>query len=174
MPFYCEENVWRLVARPEVAEFKIWAVLASSRARRIVVLRQRLGRPLDGLIHWDYHVFALIEARAGELLALDPDTDLPFPCPAARYVEESFPVGVQSRLVPRFRILSGADYLRGLVSDRSHMRRPDGTWIAPPPPWPAPGAGKASNLMDWTDMERRQPGRLLDLKGLAAFIARGG
>jgi hypothetical protein len=56
------------------------------------------------------------------------------------------------------------------------MRRPDGSWKAPPPPWPAPGAsaagslsGEPSVLMEWTDMGRRSPGKVYDRAGMAAF-----
>lgn len=35
-----------------------------------------------------------------------------------------------------FRVISAEQYLTEFSSDRRHMRRPDGTWIKPPPPYP--------------------------------------
>ena len=171
--YYCEENVWRLLARPEFADMASWAVLVSNAPRDLVLLRQRSGRPLDGLVHWDYHVFAVLTDPVAGRLALDLDSDLPFPSALRRYLEETFPEGVQRAFLPRFRVVSGNEYLKELVSDRSHMRRPDGSWLAPPPPWPAPGegTGRASVLMGWASIKRRGPGTVYDLARMAAFAA---
>ena len=171
--FYCEENVWRLLARPELAEVQAWAVLVSSARREVVLLRQRAGRIGDGLIHWDYHAFAVAVDPLQGRMALDLDSDLPFPCPLARYLEDSFPRDVQRAFGPRFRVVPAADYVKGLVSDRSHMRRPDGSWLAPPPPWPAPGSdtGRPSVLMDWVDMGTRSPGTVFDRRRMESFAS---
>ncbi|VDO86607.1 unnamed protein product [Schistosoma margrebowiei] len=32
-----------------------------------------------------------------------------------------------------YRVIHGVDYLNHFSSDRSHMQREDGSWIAPPP-----------------------------------------
>jgi protein N-terminal glutamine amidohydrolase len=171
-PYYCEENVLRLLSRPELAAWDSWAVLVSSRRRDVVLLRQRAGRPVDGLVHWDYHVFAVALDPVGGAVVLDIDSDLPFPCPFGRYVEDGFPPDAPAEAAARFRAVSAAEYVRGLSSDRSHMRRDDGGWIWPPPPWPAPGEeeGRAPNLMRWIDMRRRSPGRLFDARGLSSFV----
>ena len=107
-------------------------------------------------------------------LAFDLDSDLPFPCALGGYLAETFPAGVQRAFAPRFRLIGGDDYADNLVSDRSHMRRPDGSWMAPPPSWPAPGSesGKPGNLMEWVDMRRRSPGALYSRARMAAFAAR--
>lgn len=175
-PYYCEENVWRLLAKPELSEAATWAILVSNAAREVVCLRQRSGRLVDGLVRWDYHVFAVLTDPVQGRLALDMDSDLPFPCPLSRYLGATFPSDVQKPLAPRFRLLRGGDYVAHFVSDRSHMRRPDGSWIAPPPSWPAPGAGsgKPSLLVEWTDMGRRSPGTVLDVARMAAFAAGSG
>jgi len=109
-------------------------------------------------------------------LAFDLDSELPFPCPLARYIDETFPEGVQSAFEPRFRVMPGGEYEAGLVSDRSHMRRPDGSWLATPPPWPSPGSGspRASVLMDWADMGRPGPGAVHNRSKLRAFAAETG
>lgn len=36
-----------------------------------------------------------------------------------------------------FRVIPAEQYLASFSSDRRHMRRPDGTWIKPPPPYPS-------------------------------------
>lgn len=171
--YYCEENVWRLLARPELEQTASWAVIVSNALRDVVMLRQLSGRPLDGLVHWDYHVFAVIAEPVVGRLALDLDSELPFPCPLSRFLEDSFPAGVQRAYEPRFRVIRGDEYVAELVSDRSHMRAADGSWLAPPPPWPAPGAGsgRASDFMRWTDALARSPGALYDRARMAAFAA---
>ena len=169
--YYCEENVWRLLARPEFTDVASWAVLVSNEARDVVTLRQSSGRFGDGLVHWDYHVFAVATEAVEGRLAFDLDSDLPFPCPLARYLEDSFPSGAQKGCHPVFRVMEGGEYLRSLVSDRSHMRRPDGSWIAPPPPWPAPGSGRGNVLLEWTDMGSRKPGTLYDMARMASFAS---
>jgi hypothetical protein len=171
--YYCEENVWRFLARPELGDAASWAVLVSNPRRDLVLLRQRSGRPLDGLVHWDYHVFAVLADPLEGKVAFDLDSDLPFPCLLGRYLEDCFPAGVQRAFLPRFRVMTGGEYLKGLVSDRSHMRRPDGSWLAPPPPWPEPGAGtgRASVLMEWIDIRRRKPGTVYDMARMASFAS---
>lgn len=174
--FYCEENVWRLLSRPEFAEMASWAVIVSNASRDIVLLRQITGRPVDGLVHWDYHVFAVLAEPMAGRVALDLDSELPFPCPLGRYLEDTFPEGVQRAFAPRFRVMKGSDYLLGLSSDRSHMRKADGSWLAPPPPWPAPGSleGRPSVFMEWVDVGRRLPGTLYGAARMAAFAADSG
>ena len=171
-PYYCEENVWKLLARPEMAAWASWAVIVSNRRRNAVLLRQRAGRPMDGLVRWDYHVFAVALDPAEGAVALDIDSDLPFPCPFGRYMEDTFPPRPRPDAAARFRAIAAAEYVGGLSSDRSHMRRADGSWIWPPPAWPAPGEGVEGgpNLMSWIDLRRRSPGRLLDARGLSSFV----
>ena len=120
---------------------------------------------------WDYHVFAVVEEPDGTRLALDLDSDLPFPCPLLRYLAESFPPMRHRGRRPMFRVIAAADYLTGLASDRSHMRRPDGAYFAPPPPWPAPGRGKSNTLVSWIGVSCKSPGILYDLPQLCAFAA---
>jgi protein N-terminal glutamine amidohydrolase len=172
--YYCEENVWRLLARPELEELVTWAVIVSNARRDVTLCRQLSGRPLDGLVHWDYHVFAVAAEPVEGRVALDLDSELPFPCSLARYLQDTFPSGVQRAYEPRFRVINGADYLAKFSSDRSHMRRPDGTWIAPPPPWRAPGNGWPSLLKPWINMGIREPGTLYDRAGMAAFAVEQG
>jgi hypothetical protein len=36
-----------------------------------------------------------------------------------------------------FRVIPANEFLKEFASDRRHMKRPDGTWIKPPPNYPA-------------------------------------
>jgi ribosomal protein S18 acetylase RimI-like enzyme len=170
---YCEENVWRLLARSELAAHRAWAVMVSSLSGQFLALRQKAGRSEDGLVCWDYHVFAVVDDADGTRLALDLDSALPFPCPLGRYLAESFTPLRQLRrrslTQPIFRVMTAADYLTDLASDRSHMRKPSGAYFAPPPPWPAPGDGKSNTLPSWIDVSRDSPGVLHDLDHMVAF-----
>ncbi|KAH8850037.1 Protein N-terminal glutamine amidohydrolase [Schistosoma japonicum] len=40
---------------------------------------------------------------------------------------------VLSRTITFYRVIHGTDYVNHFSSDRSHMQRQDGSWIAPPP-----------------------------------------
>jgi hypothetical protein len=171
-PFYCEENVWRLLRREEVAGRPAWAVIVSSRAGRLVALRQKAGRRADGFVCWDYHVFAVVD-EPGARLALDLDTDLPFPCPLAHYVEESFPLPRDTRAQPCFRVIAASDYGAQLATDRSHMRRSDGSYTMPPPPWPAPGTARGNTFLSWLDLSANDPGEIFNLVEMIAFAADG-
>jgi hypothetical protein len=169
---YCEENVWRLLGRADLAGRRAWAVIVSSPSGYLVALRQTAGRARDGLVCWDYHVFAIVEDLDGTRLALDLDTDLPFPCPLPLYLAATFPSLRPHHRRPLFRVMDAADYLAGLSSDRSHMRTPTGDYVAPPPPWPAPDSGKSNTLMTWIDVSVDGPGTLLDLDQMLAFAGR--
>ena len=105
---YCEENVWRLLARGELETRRAWAVIVSSRCGFVQALHQRAGRSGDGLVCWDYHVFAVVDEPDGPRLALDLDSDLPFPCPLARYLVESFSSKHHPRQRPLFRLIAGS------------------------------------------------------------------
>jgi len=174
--FYCEENVWRLLAREELAGWETQAVAVFGRGPRVAVYRQKRGRPGDGLVLWDYHFFAL--ARSGaERFVLDFDTSLPFMMGAREYLETAFPQGKGSassdpRYAPLFRVMPGREYLRRLFSDRSHMRRPDGSWLAPPPPWepPSGAADESWPLASIRSPSGAGPGLLLGREGLAALL----
>lgn len=175
VPFYCEENIWRLLGRGTLTGTRAWALLVSNAERRVLFMRQRSGRPVDGLIQWDYHALALVDDPLEGYQVFDLDSELGFPCPLQHYVQSTFPDDLSAPVLPLFRALPARDYVAGLVSDRSHMRRADGSWKAPPPPWDHPGAGKQlrNNLMEWTDMGRKRPGRVLSLAALRSLALSG-
>ncbi len=170
VPFYCEENIWRLLARSDLAVDEAWVVIVSSPSKRVALLRQMAGRPGDGLVNWDYHVFSVASDSELGCLVLDVDSALPFPCPAFSYLEATFGRPARRGQEPLFRIMPAAFYVAKLSSDRSHMRGPDGGWLAPPPGWPAPGDPGERNLLSWIDLALPSPGMVVDLGGFESFI----
>jgi hypothetical protein len=74
-----------------------------------------------------------------------------------------------------FRVLSWGGYRDCFASDRSHMRRPDGTWNAPPPAYPPIVGAKAASVMTlpqlWdTTVEGQGMGSLLSLQAFQHFL----
>lgn len=168
-PFWCEENVARLLGRPELAGRRAWALLVSNPSRTVALLRQRAGNGPRGLVIWDYHVVACVAVAGARPLVLDLDSSLGYPLPAREWAEATIPKDRPESQAALFRLVPAELYLRVFSSDRSHMRRADGSWQAPPPPWPAFGAGGPNTLMELIDMARPRPGEVLDRAGLQAF-----
>jgi hypothetical protein len=174
VPYYCEENIWRLLSQMSGQE--TWAILAFGRGPSFAMFHQKAGRSGDGLALWDYHVFALTKVVSGAKI-LDFDTELGFTSEASFYLEESFAsIEGDEDYAPIFRVVDGSEYGRRFYSDRSHMRRTDGSWLAPPPPWPIPGAFLAEQerwpLADLRNPSLTEPPSLLDLASLRAFVGR--
>jgi protein N-terminal glutamine amidohydrolase len=159
-PFYCEENVLRLC--PSLGPDAL-AVLVMNASRRVEMLRQRAGGPA-GTVLWDYHAFAI--TRHDRWLVWDFDTTLGLPVSASEYLGRSF--ARHPAEPPAFRVMSGADYVREFRSDRSHMRRADGTWAAPPPPWPPCAARGGLPLMALLDPRSACLGEVVTLAAMRA------
>ena len=68
----------------------------------------------------------------------DLDSDLPFPTYFHKYVTETF--RTDAILNPEyhrfFRVIPATLFLQTFASDRRHMKKPDGSWMKPPPPYP--------------------------------------
>lgn len=128
-PFYCEENVLWLC--PSLGK-QAFAVLVTNTRRRVEMRRQRAGEPTGGDVVWDYHGFGL--SHRERWMVWDLDSSLPWPTLAGEYLRLSFAPQPQEQ--PLFRVVAADEYAHQFRSDRSHMVRPDGTWIQPPPPWP--------------------------------------
>lgn len=149
-PYYCEENIYRLVefrcdeAQPPTespahasigCSGEAGVVLISNPRRTVAVGAQRAGRGPARLTIWDYHV---VYVESG--LVYDLDSLLEPPVAEGDYVAASFPADLIDRagpFAPRFSFVPAGEYLRRFSSDRSHMRHPDGSYKAEPPPWPA-------------------------------------
>lgn len=99
--------------------------------------RQRAGRDEEKLVIWDYHVI-LIYKPDERCLVFDLDSDLPFPTYFHKYVTETF--RTDAILNPEyhrfFRVIPASLFLQTFASDRRHMKKPDGSWMKPPPPYP--------------------------------------
>ena len=99
--------------------------------------RQRAGRDEEKLVIWDYHVI-LIYKPDERCLVFDLDSDLPFPTYFHKYVTETF--RTDAILNPEyhrfFRVVPAPSFLQTFASDRRHMKKPDGSWMKPPPPYP--------------------------------------
>ncbi|GAA51940.1 protein N-terminal glutamine amidohydrolase, partial [Clonorchis sinensis] len=82
----------------------------------------------------DYHVF-LIHSVHNEHWVYDFDAVLEFPSSFADYCVHGL---LENEKLPeclrrQYRVVPGSQYLAYFASDRRHMRRSDGEWIAPPP-----------------------------------------
>jgi protein-tyrosine-phosphatase len=170
-PYWCEENVWQLLAdeRPGRAS----AVFISNPTRSVALWGQRAAL-VDGTpVVWDYHVVVLVEGD-GPSEIHDLDCTASRRLPAARWIEVSFPVvdALPPELQPRFRVVEGARYREQLASDRSHMRGEDGSFRSRPPPWPPIDAGGTqSNLARFIDTLESWEGEVYDLDGFRRRVA---
>jgi len=163
-PFFCEENAWRLLATTELVTEPAEAMLIANRGGRVACWRQRAAGPCPDEgpgepIAWDYHV---VVAERGRGVVWDPESCLGPVVPMRAWLEATFldPAAVRARFHPRFRPVPRATWVERFTTDRRHMRRADGSWLRPPPPWPAPhGVGPDPRpLARWLDQD--EPGWL--------------
>ncbi|MCB9649596.1 MAG: hypothetical protein H6730_23795 [Deltaproteobacteria bacterium] len=87
--FYCEENVHRLLGRPELAELPRWVVFISNVKNSCALWQQRAAGAGRWVI-WDYHVVVMARHDDG-IRVYDLDSRLTFPTPLAAYVTGTFP-----------------------------------------------------------------------------------
>lgn len=166
-PFYCEENVWRLLADGALPEPGA-AVFVGNRDRTVAMWGQRASRS-DPIV-WDYHVVALLPHRR---LIVDLDDRERAVRPLADWLRHAFRDHVEPAYRPRFRIVPKAEFLATFSSDRSHMRAADGTALQPPPPWPAPFVpARGSNLLRFVDFDDTIAGVVTEREGLLAYAPR--
>ena len=156
---YCEENVWKLCEQFKSHRRDIdtlYVVFISSHERMIALWKQKAGdSKLDHLAVWDYHVILLLkEKNDKKALVYDLDSVLPFPVEACDYVRVALRPGVVLRVggwpgtkIPdkSYRVIPGETYLQEFASDRSHMVKKDGGWIADPPTYPAIASNNSTN-----------------------------
>lgn len=166
-PYFCEENVWRLLADGALPEPGA-AVFVTNRARTVAVWGQRAAAR-DPIV-WDYHVVALLPHR-GEIVDLDDRERAVWPL--APWLAHAFREPVERELRPLFRIVPAGALLATFSSDRSHMRDAAGRWQQPLPPWPAPfRPALGMTLPRFLDLDDAIAGEVTDAAGLRSFAAR--
>lgn len=110
----------------------------------------------------------LTDAEGGTVW--DLDTELGFPVGLENYLRETFGAAgeLEADIAPSFRVIPAADYMSGFASDRSHMRRADGSWLAPPPPWPPIDGGASETFDQLMDVAAAGMGPVLSREELEA------
>ncbi len=115
-------------ARSPQGETEGARMLGLSRLRDPMPKRRERGEERG---RWENTTTTTIETEV-----LDVDTWLPYPCPLGIYLDGSFPhannPGVDPTLLPLFRLVPAASYLKHFYSDRMHMFK-GGKWLATPP-----------------------------------------
>jgi len=172
-PYFCEENVWRLIEALPAEVTDAAAIFISNAGRRVALWQQKHASSPNAPLIWDYHamMIALID---DEWQALDLDSLLPLQTPMLEYLDATFPQPkyLGPEYAPTFRMIDGAWYRNCFRSDRRHMRRDDGSWLAKPPPHP-PTSHTESNVMELVDMTSDIEGDIFDLAGLRAWLVSG-
>jgi len=165
---YCEENVYKLcesVHKSTQEIEKCFAVFVSNAKRVVPLWRQKAGRDEEKLVIWDYHVVFIYKPDQ-RTLVYDLDSELPFPTYFHKYVTETFRTdAILNQEYHRvFRVIPAATFLNTFSSDRRHMRKSDGSWLKPPPPYPCiQTPATQHNLDDFINMETSDLGEVLSL-----------
>jgi N-terminal glutamine amidase len=174
VPFYCEENVWRIAFRKlhgfhpmegrlnssTMRDTKYIVLFISNERKSVPMFHQRTSlSPGEKPCVWDYHVILLeVDRTKNNLLVYDVDTTLvPYPIPLSDYLSATFSAVEQycPEFVPLFRLVSAEMYLQYFSSDRSHMYNTEkNTWNEPPPHYrcilpPPVETGRSQNQEVW-------------------------
>jgi protein N-terminal glutamine amidohydrolase len=170
-PFYCEENIWQLAQ----ARANGSAIFISNSRKQVACFSQKRAKHPGEPMVWDYHVIWLEEGATGATI-WDFDSTLALGTSAQRYLTETFRP-VRDAFAPMFRVVAKDDFIREFASDRSHMKRADGSYAEAPPVWPCIGEdSKRSNLASFVSMEGilalNAPGEVLSFEVLVARILR--
>ncbi|XP_002156880.2 protein N-terminal glutamine amidohydrolase isoform X1 [Hydra vulgaris] len=175
---YCEENVWKLCQQIKesqgVAILKeYFVVFISNKDRKIPLWMQKQGKdPLTPVL-WDYHVILTQKPKIGPPKVFDLDSVLSFPCPLDMYLAQAIRSehNIKKEYHRKFRIIAADDFLSKFASDRSHMLKPNGEYIKPPPDYPPiRTADESMNLDEYIDMTPHfGEGRVKDLKGFVKY-----
>ncbi|XP_018494381.1 protein N-terminal glutamine amidohydrolase [Galendromus occidentalis] len=155
---YCEENVYKLCEyvknnEPELLS-SCFVTFISNKYQSIPLWRQTAGdKNNDGFVVWDYHVILVYyhESCQGKSYVYDLDSTMDFPADLEEYVWKTFKPDVPLKhcYVRHLRCLGGRDYLATFASNRQRMKRPDGSWIKPPPSYPPIMNSISANNLEW-------------------------
>jgi protein N-terminal glutamine amidohydrolase len=168
-PFYCEENMWHLCQSPGLQAYSPHVVFISNANRACMFFEQAQAAPHVGLV-WDYHVITV--AVAEDVWVFDLDTRLSMPCRLLNYLAGTFSAMTPTPYLPRFRVLSAAQYLSSFSSDRSHMHQGN-HWLQPPPPWPPLILNDVSmNLDEYVTLRKGGPGMVMEADMLQSYFLR--
>lgn len=141
---YCEENVWKLCEKLishhyfNNQETTVYAAFISNSTKSVALWSQTSGDPNNnGLIVWDYHVVTVV-IGAQNSVVYDLDSTLPFPCSLQDYISQTFhpEFELKKRYKQYIRMVPAIHFLAKFSSNRSHMQKSDGSWLAPPPNYP--------------------------------------
>ena len=104
VPYYCEENIWRLAYRKihgqqnEVSKDRSYHVVFVSNPKACVPMFQQIAaNDRTPPVMWDYHVVLIMtttmseDQAASKTCVIDIDSYVPCPCPLKDYVEMTFP-----------------------------------------------------------------------------------
>lgn len=156
---YCEENVWKLCefVRTERTTHleQVFAVFISNKNRTVPLWKQKSGRG-DHPVIWDYHVILLHISPQSDTMVYDLDSVLSFPCSLQLYGTKALrsDYGIKPAFHRKFRVIPADVFLQNFASDRSHMRKADGSWQMPPPSYPPIHTAESQmNLDDFISME---------------------
>ncbi|VDM55452.1 unnamed protein product [Angiostrongylus costaricensis] len=107
-------------------------------------------------VMWDYHVVLLQQVDQGVPLIWDLDTLLSFPCSFDEYWNGAIrPTGwnIPEQYNRYFRVIPCTHYITHFSSDRSHMKREDGSWLSAPPVWPLICKDGLNNIQEFISMD---------------------
>ena len=147
--YYCEENVWYLCKESLFTGLEKRVIFISNETKRCPLRYQRICKPPERPVWWDYHVILI--CRKDSWMVWDLDTLLGLPISFYDYVKQTFgePGIIPVSYAPRFRVIDADVFRSTFSSNRSHMRTPSGKWIAPPPVWPPIINGPRNTLDDF-------------------------
>ena len=188
---YCEENVYKL-CQSFADPHNTYVIFITNPKKCCPVWTQQASEDPDHPVFWDYHVIMVYKPRCNdkdsceelassneagakaEPIVFDLDSTLPFPTPLSQYTFKAFrtDLNLLEEYKQRLRVVPGEKFLHTFSSDRGHMKREDGTWLATPPAYPAIMNSRESNLMQWIDTEDNElSGEWVSVEGLAQCLA---
>ncbi|XP_072768675.1 protein N-terminal glutamine amidohydrolase isoform X2 [Nerophis lumbriciformis] len=154
-----EENVWKVcefIRKEKSFPLEEFFVIFISNDNKMVPLWEQKSAQGQQPVIWDYHVVLLHVCASSEAFLYDLDSVLPFPCNLKMYAKHA--LRTDHSLSPEYhrklRVVPADCFLLNFASDRSHMKKEDGSWTMPPPPYPPIRTADSSmNLQLFISME---------------------
>jgi protein N-terminal glutamine amidohydrolase len=153
VPFYCEENIWRITYRKlyfqkislmNNCNERYMVVFISNPNKCVPMYNQRSSTSPNKPCCWDYHVILLgvtvitNDTKDESVINVyDVDTTLtPYPIQLPKYLQSSFRLDYHrfKEYQPYFRIIPADLFIQHFASDRSHMYNPITKSYNEPPP----------------------------------------